>query len=209
MDHITDSEKGRNVKEKNDRREPGTVYHVSGTSGIRVLQPRVSTHKKAYVYAIDNLVTGLLFGVNKDDFDFILSTDEEDRPLVYECYPDAFRLSYEGKGCSVYELSEEGFIRGATSWMPELESEQEVPVLRETVVPDLYSRLLEEEKEGNLVLHRYQDTPEYKERISRHVVDRLIRFEVLRGDWEQDNRFATFFRPLIEGLLALMDGHLL
>ena len=113
MKHTTESKKGAekeaeketNDKEKNGSRtpKPGIVYHVSDTPGIKVLQPRVSTHKKAYVYAIDNLVTGLLFGVDKDDFDFILSTDEEDRPLVYECYPDAFRLSYEGKGCSVYE----------------------------------------------------------------------------------------------------------
>ena len=76
-------------------------------------------------------------------------------------------------------------------------------------VPDLYSRLLEEEKQGNLVLQRYQDTSEYKELISHHIVDRLIRFQALHGDWEQDSRFATYFRPLIEGLLALMDGHLL
>lgn len=215
MKHTTESkeeaEKETNDKEKNGSRtpKPGTVYHVSDTSGIRVLQPRVSTHQKPYVYAIDNLVTGLLFGVRKDDFDFRISTDEEDRPIVYECYPDAFRQKYEGRSCSIYELSEEGFVRGTTSWTPELVSERETLVLRETAVPDLYTRLLEEEKQGNLVLQRYQDTSEYKELISRHIVDRLVRFHVLDGDWEQDSRFATYFRPFIEGLLALMDGHLL
>lgn len=204
MNHITE-----NDKEKNSGSKPKTVYHVSNTSGIRVLQPRVSTHKKAYVYAIDNLITGLLFGVKMDDFDFIVSTEEEDRPVVYECYQDAFRQTYEGRSCSVYELSEEGFVRGVTSWTPELVSEREVPVLRETAVPDLYNRLLEEERQGNLVVNRYRDTPEYKGEISRHIVDRLIRFQVLRGDWERDSRFATHYRSLIEGLLALMDGHLL
>lgn len=217
MKHTTESkkeaeketEKETNDKEKNGSRtpKPGIVYHVSDTSGIRVLQPRVSTHKKPYVYAIDNLVTGLLFGVRKDDFDFLITTDQEDRPVVYECYPDAFRQKYEGRSCSIYELSEEGFVRGATSWTPELVSERETPVLRETAVPDLYSRLLEEEKQGNLVLQRYQDTSEYKKMIVIPIVDRLIRFDVLDGDWERDSRFATYYRPLIEGLLAFTNGH--
>lgn len=219
MKHTTESkketeketEKETNDKEKNGSRtpKPGIVYHVSDTSGIRVLQPRVSTHKRPYVYAIDNLVTGLLFGVRHDDFDFIISTDQEDRPVVYECYPDAFRQKYEGKSCSVYELSKEGFVRGATSWTPELVSEREAPVLREIVVPDLYSRLLEEEKQGNLLLYRYQDMPEYKKRIAVHVVDRLVRFDVLDGNWEGDIRFAKYFRPLIQGLLGFVDGRLL
>ena len=34
------------------------LYHVSSIPGIKVLEPRVSTHGKAYVYAIDNLATG-------------------------------------------------------------------------------------------------------------------------------------------------------
>lgn len=185
------------------------VYHISETPGITVLVPKMSTHKKAYVYAIEDLATGLLFGARKDDFDFIISTDDDGRPHVYECYPDGFRKNYEGKCCSVYELPEEGFLRGMTSWSPELVSEREVRVLRETIVPDLYQRLLEEEKEGNLVVHRYQDTPEYRKRISGHIVDRLIRFDVLSGAWEKDVRFATYYRPVIEALLAAMDGHLL
>lgn len=44
------------------------LYHVSSIAGLRVLEPRESSHGKKYVYAIDDLVTGLLFGVRKDDF---------------------------------------------------------------------------------------------------------------------------------------------
>ena len=33
------------------------LFHVSSTPDIKVLEPRVSTHGKAYVYAIENLVT--------------------------------------------------------------------------------------------------------------------------------------------------------
>lgn len=185
------------------------VYHVSPTHGITTLIPRVSTHGKAYVYAIENLTTALVFGVEKDDFDFMLSTDEAGRPSLYECYPHAFQKKYQGQSCSVYELKEEGFLRGMTSWRPELVSEQEVPVEREILVPDLYEKLLEEEKNGNLAVYRYRNEQEYRKLISEHIVDRIIRFGILEKDWEKDIRFQVYFRPLAEALLAAMDGHLL
>lgn len=35
------------------------LYHVSPKAGLKILQPHKSTHKKAYVYAIENMVTGI------------------------------------------------------------------------------------------------------------------------------------------------------
>lgn len=186
------------------------VYHVSPTPGLKALTPRVSSHGKPYVYAIDNLTTGLLFGVHKDDFDFGIYTDEQGTPDVYECYPDAFRTVYQEKGCSVYELSGETFLRGMTTWKPELVSEVAVPVLREIPVSDLYAALLAEEAKGSLRIHRYASTPEYREIIASHVVDRMVRFNLdLEKITETDPRFATHFKGLVDGLKSLTDGHLL
>lgn len=186
------------------------LYHVSPKAGLKTLRPHVSTHKKAYVYAIENMVTGMLFGVQKDDFDFYISTDSAGVPDVYECYPGAFQSVYQGKGCSVYEVSGEGFQRGMTSWSVELVCEGEVEVLKETVIEDLYRRLLEEEQKGSLRIHRYEFSDEYRERISRHVVDRMIRFGVdLHKCLEQDRRFSTYYRGLVQALIHATDGHLL
>lgn len=183
------------------------LYHVSSTPGITVLTPRVSSHGKAYVYAVDDLVTGLLFGAKHDDFDFLLSTDKGETPVVYECYPDAFCLVYQGKACSVYELKEDGFLRGMTSWDPELVCESEVAVESETVIADLYSRLLQEAASGKLILHRYSDSQEYRHLISEHIVDRLIRFDAL-DRLDTDARFQKYYRAIIEELRSVMDGHL-
>ena len=182
------------------------LYHVSSTPGIRVLQPRVSSHGKAYVYAIENLVTGLLFGVPHDDFDFMLTADDSGLPSVYECYPDAFRQVYSGKACTVYQVQEEGFLRGVTGWNPELVCEREVEVLSESHVPDVYARLLEAEADGKLILYRYCDAPEYKKLISEHIADRLIRFRKLDS---QDPRILEHFGKIVDGLKAVMDGHLM
>jgi len=187
------------------------LYHVSPKRGLKVLKPSVSTHKKPYVYAIESMITGLLFGAKKDDFDFILTTDEKGIPDVYECYPEAFQSVYKGKGCSVYQVEEEGFLRGMTSWSAELVSEREVPVIGEIVVEDLYERLLQEEQKGSLRVHRYEKTEEYREVIASHVVDRLIRFQL---DLDQclkseDVRFSIYFKGIIQGLIQVTDGHLL
>lgn len=184
------------------------LYHVSSTSGITVLTPRISSHGKAYVYAIDNLVTGLLFGARHDDFDFLLSTDASGTPEVYECYPDAFRLVYQGKSCSVYELKEDGFLRGMTSWDPELVCESEVAVESENMIADLYTRLMQEMTNGKLILHRYSGSQEYRHLISEHIVDRLIRFDAL-DRLDTDARFQKYYRAIIEELRFVMDGHLL
>ena len=184
------------------------LYHVSATTDIKVLEPRVSTHGNAYVYAIENLVTGLLFGAKQDDFDFHISTDEAGIPTCYECYPGALEAKYKDKSCTVYELPEEGFLRGKTGWDAELVCETAVPVQKSIYISDLYSRLLEEEKKGNLRIQRFENSTEYKKFISQHIVDRLIRFDALQYA-KTDKRFQTHFKGLVDGLQSLMDGHLL
>lgn len=177
------------------------LYHVSSTRGIKVLEPRESTHKRPYVYAIENLVTGLLFGTKHDDFDFCISTDENGKPHIYECYPRAFEIIYSGKSCSVYEVEEDGFLRGMTGWSVELVSESPVPVQKETFIPDLHCRLLEEQTAGNLEIHLFSEEPEYKKMISEHIVDRLIRFNAIEY-MAQNPRGQKYFKELIEGLKA-------
>lgn len=162
------------------------------------------------MYATGNFVVGLLFGVKQDDFDFCIATDEKGLTTVSECYPDAFRKIYQGKSCSVYVVDGDGFQRGVTSWDEELVCDKEVAVQRELKIPDLYERLLEEEAAGNIVIQRYESGDEYRKMISAHVVDRLIRFDMdLAQCLERDVRFSTYFKGIVEGLLGVMDGHLL
>ncbi len=185
------------------------LYHVSPTKGIKILEPKTSTHKKPYVYAIENKVTGVLFGVRQDDFDFIISTDEKGTPDVYECYPDAMFIKYSGRSCYVYEVEEDGFLRGMTSWEPELVCETAVPVVSETEIPDAYAFLLEEEQKGGIVLHRYEKDDEYRRMIAGHIVDRLIRFEIDLEHclgWD-DVRFRRYYRGIVEELVKIKDGH--
>ena len=186
------------------------LYHVSPNAGLKTLYPHISSHKKAYVYAVEDLVTGLLFGVNHDYFDFCISTDENGLTTVYECYPDALKNIYQGKSCSVYVVDDEGFQRGLTSWSAELVCDKEVAVQNEIIVADLYERLIKEESLENIKICRYEFNDDYRKKISVHVVDRFIRFDIdLHNCLERDVRFSTHYKGIVEGLLNLMDGHLL
>lgn len=187
----------------------GILYHVSAVPGLRTLRPSQSSHQRPYVYAVDILSLGLLFGAKKDDFDFLLDVNSRGIPLVCECYPGAFERIYRGKSCSVYEVEQDGFQKGITGWEPEWVSEREARVLRESTVPDLYVRLLEEERNERLVIRRYSQEQEYKKMIAGHLVDRLIRFDLLERFDTVDERGQIYFRPLIDGAKALLDGHLL
>ena len=78
----------------------------------------------------------------------------------------------------------------------------------EIFVPDIYGRLLEEEEKGTLKIRRFENSAEYKQMISKHLVDRLIRFDALKYI-ETDERFQKYFKDIIEALQGAMDGHLL
>lgn len=178
------------------------LYHVSPTSGITTLEPRTSTHGKPYVYAIENAVTGLLFGAPHDDFDFCISTDDNGTPSIVECYPNAMESVFSGKSCSIYELPDADFMRGMTGWDVELVCEHDVSVIRETAVPDLYSRLLDEEQRGALEIVRYSKDEE--QFVISHILDRLVRFNVnIPSFIEHDPRFARYTGALKTAIKAL------
>lgn len=184
------------------------LYHVSNKSGLKSIEPRVSNHEKAYVYATEDFVTCLLFGVRQDDFDFIIELNQDGLTEIYECYKNALEIHYREKQCSVYQLKDSGFLEGQTSWDAELVSEHTTYVENETVIEDIYQRLLQEEANGNLIIHRYERTMEYKHIISMHIVERLIQFDAMKYI-EDDERFQKYYSRLIQGLDELMSGRYL
>lgn len=81
-----------------------------------------------------------------------------------------------------------------------------MPVLREIAVSDLYSRLLQEETAGKLTIRRYQNTMDYKHAVAEHIVDRIIRLDLV---YSKDTRLQKYYGNLVRALQEAMDGHLL
>ncbi len=172
------------------------MYHVSPVKGIEELKPSISSHGKAYVYAIDILTVALLFGAKKDDFDLLLDVDDG-KAVVWECYPDAFKKIYDNKSCSVYTVDERYFKNGQTSWEHEYVCERSVPVLSEKRISNLYLELKNEMEKGNLILNYYSENEAYQKFLKDELKSRMIDFNLIDYFKNDDPRGKLYFQNIL------------
>jgi len=149
------------------------LYHVSHVADLQVLEPRVSTHDKAYVYATRELAVALLFGSYKamGDLDGAYGGGCNGRkPYFYEGFIGAFKRRFEDTSCYIYEVDSTDFEEGKTSYAAELVSEKPVKVLKCTKIENLYQTLLDLSEQGKLDLRFYQeDNPKYIEVLNNFL----------------------------------------
>lgn len=150
-----------------------TIYHVSKTPNLKVLEPKLCSHSKAYVYASYNLETALLFGGELwSDWDFIYKRNYESGLLTFsETYPDIFNKTFKGKSCIIYEVEDDGFKQGQTNMWDEIVSENPVKVLSERKVDDIAKELEKFEKLGKIKIEKYENTDEYKQKVEKHILN--------------------------------------
>ena len=173
------------------------LYHVSHIPNLTILEPRVSTHGKNYVYATANLTVALLFGSNKamGDLDGPYGGGCNGRkPYFYEGFPGAFKRRFEETSCYIYEVDPTDFEEGKTSYGAEVVSDKPVKVLNCTKVEDLYNTLLNLYKQGEFDLRFYEkDNSQYVNEINKHIKDRIIRYKVLENKEKYQYKFCTYY----------------
>jgi len=173
------------------------LFHASKERGLKVLEPHISTHGKAYVYAINSKITALCFGAPKDDFDLLM--DEIcGITHLYECYPDATEKIYKNKSCSLYEVDNAGFESGKTGWDAEYVCEKAVSVQKEDYIEDIYSVLLDAQNAGGCVIHRYSEESEYQKMLKEELGERIKLFGLDELKIENDPRLKRVFELLGE-----------
>ncbi len=151
-------------------------YHGSNHLGITQLEPRVSTHGQAWVYATTNPIIAAYFGGTSDDFHMRMGVDEKGVPYAYELYKGVFDDGFKGVKTAIYELEDSGFESGKTSWGAEVVSPNKTKVINTKIIDDLGAFLRKANNEGKFNLHFYEDTPEYKAMIKEYIFDRLMRY---------------------------------
>ena len=135
-----------------------TYYHCSPTTGIKVLVPRkpAAFDKPARVYLTTLLPMALMYGVQ--NFEYTYGYTREGQIYLDEYFPNALEVLYRGKSASLYIC---GLETVETTRIPnEAVSAQAVPVLEEIHIPDVCEALLEQERRGTLVIHRYGELSE-------------------------------------------------
>lgn len=188
------------------------LYHVSHTPNLKILEPKISSHGKPYVYATTNLELALFFGSKKShgDLDGIYGTTDIENgnvlskptPFFYESFPNSFKERFEGESCSIYEVDPSTFKKGQTSFASEVVSEEPVKILKETKIEDLYVYLKQLIKDKKIIFHKFSNDKEYQEKLLQHIKDRLQRMNILAI---KNTGIYNFCKEKFPDILAVME----
>ena len=139
---------------------PLEVFHASKTSGLRRLEPRVSSHGTPWIYAArDELTAAMFLGQHHD---FILGVGYIGaQPYIVERFAGAFSRAKAGASGSIYVLDGSSFQAGRTGWESEIVSELSLEPLREIIVSDAAEHLLTFERSGLLSIYRFPSRPDH------------------------------------------------
>lgn len=164
-------------------------YHCSPTAGLKTLQPGkpASFHKPARVYMTTLLPMALMYGVR--NFEYTYGYTKEGQIYLDEYFSNALEILYRGKSASLYLCAPETV---ETTRIPnEAVSATEVAVLEEIRIPDVCEALLEQERLGKLVIHRYDSLSQKQLDWIRKAETETIRERKL---WETDGAEADYYR---------------
>jgi len=132
-----------------------TYYHCSPTAGLKTLEPHKpdSFQKPKYVYMTTLLPMALMYGVR--NFEYTYGYTKEGQIYYDEYFPNALEILYKGKSGSLYQCAPDNV---STTKIPnEVVSEECVTIISEIMISDVYEALLEQERLGTLVIHRYEE----------------------------------------------------
>ena len=154
------------------------VYHGSNVKGLKVIEPRVSTHQQNLVYATKSPCVATIFLSNGgSDLVYVLGgqgTNEKPAYLV-ERLPGVFNKIFSGEG-SIYTLNSEPFNYKEGFWNAEVVAEESQMVLKEEKIDNILEKLEEYKKEGVLKLYRYPERPDFIPLDNSDLIDKYIHF---------------------------------
>ena len=153
-------------------------YHCSPVHGLKRLEPQKPQNfdKPSLVYMTTSLPMALMYGVR--NFEYTYGYTKEGKIYYEEYFPDALRILYAGKSASLYECLPE--VTNTTKIPNEAVSPLPVNVAREIIVPDVMQALLEQEREGKLIIRRYDElSPRMLEWIFRAELEEIRKRDLL------------------------------
>lgn len=179
------------------------VYHGSPNGNITVLESHKSTHQKNCIYATENKVVALLFaGKGNGDLDTRISS-VNGIPELVERRPGVLDKLY-GKEGYLYELDGSTFHHDESFWSLEAISfEKFITPLNKTYYPNILDALIEEEKQGNLILYRYPTRPKNMPLDNSDLIEKYISYENqgLRGAVSELLSIYPEFSNMVEKLM--------
>lgn len=154
----------------------GIVYHGSIEDNIKILMPKIGTHRKKCVYATRNKCVALLFACRGNgDLDTMIGTINKEL-MVVERREGVLKELYDYKGY-IYELDDKTFSHYNYLWSKELISFEPVKVKNKIEVPNILKKLEEEEVKKHIKIYRYPDRPASIPLDNSDLISKYKKFE--------------------------------
>lgn len=151
------------------------LYHGSVVGGLTSIWANSKSHSSdnqvAY-FTLDRVYT--LVCCRKREENFVTMGPRDGKQHYFERFPDQLKTLYGGREGFLYTpVSEEGFIRTRGN---SYESLSDVPVVLYEHILDVYEEILNEERAGNVIIHRYTEIDPQEQRenaiyIKEHIDD--------------------------------------
>lgn len=153
------------------------VYHGSPNGNIESITSYRSTHQKPCIYGSNNKVVALLFmGKGNGDLDTRISS-LNGMPELVERRPGILEKLYNKEGY-LYELDGTTFKHYNYLWSLEVISfESEIIPMNKIYYKNILDAIIEEEKEGNIVIYRYPNRPKNMPLDNSDLIEKYISFE--------------------------------
>ena len=181
-----------------------TLYHVSPTPGLTVLEPSATKYfgKPKQVCLTQSLPMALMYGIKH--FEYAYGYTKAGEIYYEEYFPNALEELYRGKRASLYTCSLRPDME--TTQIPnEYVTPAEVPVEEERVIQDVCEALLEQERLGALKIVRWAEVeanPKQRDWILRAEAETIAEKGLLT---QPDSDFARFMREKYPDSWALAE----
>lgn len=175
------------------------VYHSSKIQNLKVIEPNKSTHNETWVYAFRDPEPCMMMIGNNSDFinqvGFLNSV-----PYIAERFEGALEYAFNGMSGSIYKLDATDFKEGMTTFKRELVCDHECEVISEVQVENILDQLLLLEKEGKILIYKYDNFPDFIPSDKSDLVERALMWMHKPGNYVLET--ITKFHPdILEDIL--------
>ncbi len=156
-------------------------YHGTSIGNLSELKPQISEHGEAYIYLTTDPVVALFYTVKavEPPFNWYPYGFKDGIPVYTEYYPDALADVYKGKRGYIYEFENVEEIRNPTNIGCACVCTEPLKTGKVIEIPDVYEKLLEHEKNGELIIERYSELSENKiDRIKNIIKSEIEKFDL-------------------------------
>lgn len=170
------------------------LYHGSVIKNLKVIKANAYSHtnKKNVAYFTEDRVYALIC-CRKQEENFVTMGLRDGKQHYFERFPKQVEVLYKGKIGYIYKLYHIEKLVNTTMHTWECDTDIEVDACE--IIEDIYEELLEEEAEGNIVIHRYEEIDSAEQKMHANYIRDHI-------DDEQNAKYRDF---LIKHFSMLWD----